>query len=51
MKLLEHAVDQGTLLGQLPQLGDGDSPFRARGAPAQATAVAEVLRALVELGG
>jgi predicted glycogen debranching enzyme len=51
VKLLEHAVDQGPLLGQMPQLADGDAPFRARGAPAQATAVAEVLRALVELGG
>ena len=51
VELLEHAVDQGPLFGQLPQLTDGDEPFRPRGCPAQATAVAEVLRALVELGG
>jgi predicted glycogen debranching enzyme len=48
--LLEHAVDHGALLGQLAQLCDGDAPNRPRGSPAQATAVAEVLRALVELG-
>jgi predicted glycogen debranching enzyme len=51
VKLLEHVVDAAPLYGQLPQLSDGDAPFRARGSPAQATAVAEVLRALVELGG
>jgi predicted glycogen debranching enzyme len=49
--LLERAVDQGPLLGQLAQLCDGDPPNKPRGSPAQATAVAEVLRALVELGG
>jgi predicted glycogen debranching enzyme len=48
--LLERAVDGGTLLGQLAQLCDGDAPNKPRGSPAQATAVAEILRALVELG-
>jgi predicted glycogen debranching enzyme len=48
--LLERAVDSGPLLGQLAQLCDGESPNKPRGSPAQATAVAEVLRALVELG-
>jgi glycogen debranching enzyme len=48
--VLEQAVDSGPLLGQLAQLCDGDAPNRPRGSPAQATAVAEVLRALVELG-
>ena len=50
VRLLEHAVDHGPLLGQLAQLCDGDAPHKPRGSPAQATAVAEVLRALVELG-
>ncbi|HVR19529.1 MAG TPA: amylo-alpha-1,6-glucosidase, partial [Polyangiaceae bacterium] len=50
VRLLERAVDQGPLLGQLAQLCDGDAPHKPRGSPAQATAVAEVLRALVELG-
>jgi predicted glycogen debranching enzyme len=48
--LLEHAVDGGPLLGQVAQLCDGEAPYKPRGSPAQATAVAEVLRALVELG-
>jgi len=51
VKLLEQALDAAPLFGQLPQLSDGDAPFRTRGSPAQATAVAEVLRALIELGG
>ncbi len=51
VRLLEKAVDGGPLFGQLAQLSDGDEPFRARGCPAQAMAVAELLRALVELGG
>jgi predicted glycogen debranching enzyme len=51
VRLLEHVVDSGPLFGQLPQLSDGDEPFRARACPAQATAVGEILRALVELGG
>jgi predicted glycogen debranching enzyme len=48
--LLEQVVDNGPLLGQVAQLCDGDAPYKPRGSPAQATAVAEVLRALVELG-
>jgi predicted glycogen debranching enzyme len=48
-QLLEAALDGCTLLGQLPQLADGDAPHRPRGSPAQASSVAEVLRALVEL--
>jgi predicted glycogen debranching enzyme len=51
VRLLEHVVDSGPLFGQLAQLSDGDEPFRPRACPAQATAVAEILRALVELGG
>ncbi len=50
VRLLEHVVDSGPLFGQLAQLSDGDEPFRPRACPAQATAVAEILRALVELG-
>ncbi|HYO93590.1 MAG TPA: amylo-alpha-1,6-glucosidase [Polyangiaceae bacterium] len=44
--LLEHAADDGALLAQVGQLADGDAPHRVRGAPAQATSVAELLRAL-----
>ncbi len=51
VRLLEQVVDTGPLFGQLAQLSDGDAPFRPRACPAQATAVAEILRALVELGG
>jgi glycogen debranching enzyme len=49
--MLERVVDSGPLFGHLAQLSDGDEPFKPRGCPAQATAVAEILRALVELGG
>lgn len=45
--LLEQAVDSGLVLGQVAQLADGDAPYRARGCPAQATSIAELLRALV----
>ncbi|HWA71751.1 MAG TPA: amylo-alpha-1,6-glucosidase [Polyangiaceae bacterium] len=45
--LLEQAIDDGVLLGQVAQLADGDPPHRPRGCPAQATSVAELLRALV----
>ncbi len=45
--LLEHAADSNLLLGQVSQLADGESPYRSRGCPAQATSVAEVLRTLV----
>jgi predicted glycogen debranching enzyme len=45
--LVEQASDQGILLGQLAQLADGDAPHRARGFPAQASSVAELLRSLV----
>ncbi len=51
VRMLEQVVDGGPLFGQLAQLSDGDAPFRRRGCPAQATAVAELLRSLVELGG
>jgi glycogen debranching enzyme len=51
VRLLEQVVDSAPLFGQLAQLSDGDAPFRPRACPAQATAVAELLRALVELGG
>jgi predicted glycogen debranching enzyme len=46
-RLAEGAAESNVLLGQVPQLTDGDSPYRSRGCPAQATSVAEVLRALV----
>lgn len=46
-QLLERAIDGNLVLGQVAQLTDGESPYRGRGAPAQATSVAEVLRALV----
>jgi predicted glycogen debranching enzyme len=45
--LLEHAADSNLLLGQVSQLADGESPYRSRGCPAQATSVAELLRTLV----
>jgi predicted glycogen debranching enzyme len=45
--LVEQAVDDGVLLGQVAQLADADAPYRPRGCPAQATSVAELLRALV----
>jgi predicted glycogen debranching enzyme len=45
--LIEQAADSGSVLGQVAQLADGDAPHRPRGAPAQATSVAELLRALV----
>jgi predicted glycogen debranching enzyme len=48
-KLLEQAVDDGSVLGQVAQLCDGDAPHRARGCPAQATSVAELARALTAL--
>lgn len=51
LRMLERVVDSGPLFGHLAQLSDGDEPCKPRGCPAQATAVAEILRALVELGG
>ncbi len=45
--LLQHVLDEGSVLGQVAQLADGDTPHRPRGCPAQATSVAELLRALV----
>lgn len=45
--LLEQAADHSVVLGQIPQLADGDAPHRPRGCPAQASSVAELLRALV----
>jgi predicted glycogen debranching enzyme len=44
---IEGALDDGPVLGQVPQLADGEPPFRHRGATAQAWSVAELLRALV----
>ncbi|HEY1535018.1 MAG TPA: amylo-alpha-1,6-glucosidase, partial [Polyangiaceae bacterium] len=45
--LIEGATEGNSLLGQISQLADGESPYRPRGCPAQAASVAEVLRALV----
>lgn len=43
---LEAACDNGPVLGHIVQIADGDEPYRARGCPAQAWSVAELLRAL-----
>ena len=45
--VIEGALDGSVILGQIGQLADGDMPHRARGCPAQATSVAELIRALV----
>jgi len=45
--LLQHVLDDGSVFSQVGQLADGDPPHRGRGCPAQATSVAELLRALV----
>jgi glycogen debranching enzyme len=45
--LVEQAAEDGVILRQVGQLADGDAPHRPRGCPAQAIAVAELLRALV----
>jgi predicted glycogen debranching enzyme len=45
--VVEGALDGAVILGQIGQLADGDTPHRARGCPAQATSVAELIRALV----
>jgi predicted glycogen debranching enzyme len=45
--VIEGALDGAVILGQIAQLADGDAPHRARGCPAQASSVAELLRALV----
>ncbi len=47
---LRHAIFDaldGPVLGQVSQIADGDDPGRARGCPAQAWSVAELLRTLV----
>lgn len=46
-QVIEGALDGSVILGQIAQLADGDAPHRARGCPAQATSVAELIRALV----
>lgn len=46
-QVIEGALDSSVILGQIAQLADGDMPHRARGCPAQATSVAELIRALV----
>jgi len=46
-QVIEGALDGAVILGQIAQLADGDMPHRARGCPAQATSVAELIRALV----
>ncbi|MCC6216509.1 MAG: glycogen debranching enzyme family protein [Polyangiaceae bacterium] len=49
--MVERALAQGPVVGQVAQLADGDAPHRPRGCPAQAWSVAEMLRTLVcELG-
>lgn len=45
--LIEQAADDGVILRHVGQLADGDAPHRSRGSPAQALAVAALLRALV----
>jgi predicted glycogen debranching enzyme len=44
--LKDHALESG--LGTLPEVLDGDAPYRFGGCPAQAWSVAEVLRVLWE---
>jgi predicted glycogen debranching enzyme len=44
---VEAALDDCPVLGQVPQLADGDDPHRPRGCPAQAWSVGELLRSLV----
>jgi len=39
-----------TMLGQVPEIFDGDPPHRARGCAAQAWSVAELLRIKIEGG-
>jgi glycogen debranching enzyme len=46
-QVIEGALDGSVILGQVAQLADADLPHRPRGCPAQATSVAELLRALV----
>jgi predicted glycogen debranching enzyme len=46
-QVIEGALDGAVILGQIGQLADGDAPHRVRGCPAQATSVAELIRALV----
>ena len=45
-RLVEGAVSEGIVLGQVAQVADADPPNRPRGCPAQAFSVAELLRAL-----
>ena len=45
--LIEGAIENNALLGQVSQLADGDLPYKPRGCPAQAASVAEMLRSLV----
>jgi predicted glycogen debranching enzyme len=47
-KTISGLVDGGLLLGNVAQLSTGDAPFRPRGSPAYAAAVAELLRVLRE---
>lgn len=46
-QVIEGALDGSVILSQIAQLADGDMPHRARGCPAQASSVAELIRALV----
>lgn len=46
-QLIEEAIDGAPVLGHLPQLADGDAPFRARGCPVQAWSIGMTLDALV----
>ena len=45
-RLVEGAVSESIVLGQVAQVADADPPNRPRGCPAQAFSVAELLRAL-----
>ncbi len=46
MKLIQGPLDylQGSVMGTLPELFDGDAPHRQGGAPAEARAVGEIMR-------
>lgn len=47
--LVESALEEGVVVGQVAQITDGDPPHRWRGSPAQATSVAVLLDLLVNV--
>jgi glycogen debranching enzyme len=49
-QLVRSCMAEAPVLGHVPQVADGDHPNRARGCPAQAFSVGELLATLTELG-